>query len=89
MGRSYRVWRKLGSLISLAISIEAFESVMKIVAPTARDVSPTLGLIPTALFTPVGDMMLTSVSVPRVTAARPIDAMMAELDDEPRGSPFG
>ena len=62
---------------------------MRIVAPPARDVRPTVGLIPTTLFTPDGDMMLPSVSVPRVMAARPIDAAMAEPDDEPRGSPFG
>lgn len=63
--------------------------VMKITAPPARDVRPTVGFIPTTLFMLAGDMMLPSVSVPSVTAARPIDAAMAEPDEEPPGSPFG
>ena len=37
----------------------------------------------------VGQVILPSVSVPSVTAARPIDAATPEPDDEPQGSASG
>ena len=57
--------------------------------PPAREVSPTVGLIPARLLLLVGQVMLPSVSVPSVTAARPIDAATPDPDDEPHGSALG
>ena len=57
--------------------------------PPARDVNPTVVLMPTKLLLLVGQVMLPSVSVPRVTAAKPMDAAMPEPEDEPHGSAFG
>ena len=62
---------------------------MKVVLPPARETSPTLGFIPTTLFWLAGHVMLPSVSVPRVTAASPIEAAIPEPDDDPHGSAFG
>jgi hypothetical protein len=54
-------------------------------APPARDVQPSVGLIPTRLLLLQGQVMLPSVSVPRVTGANPMEAAMAEPEDEPHG----
>ena len=57
--------------------------------PPARDVSPTVGFIPTALLELAGHIILPSVSVPKVAAAKPMDAAIPDPEDEPHGSPFG
>jgi len=57
-------------------------------SPPARDVRPRVGLIPTILLLLEGHVMLPSVSVPRVTAAIPIDTATPEPEDEPQGSAF-
>ena len=60
-----------------------------LLSPPAREVSPTEGFIPAKLLLLVGQVILPSVSVPSVTAARPIDAATPEPDDEPQGSASG
>lgn len=56
--------------------------------PPALEVSPTVGLMPARLLLLAGRVMLPSVSVPSVTAARPIEAAIADPEDDPDGSPF-
>ena len=56
--------------------------------PPALDVNPTVGFIPARLLLLVGQVMLPSVSDPRVTAARPIEAATPEPEEEPHGSAF-
>lgn len=62
---------------------------LNVYIPPAREVSPTVVLIPARLLLLVGHVMLPSVSVPSVTAARPMDAAMPEPEEEPHGSAFG
>lgn len=45
--------------------------------------------MPTTLFLLAGQVMLPLVSLPRVTAARPIEAAIPDPDDEPHGSACG
>lgn len=58
-------------------------------SPPARDVKPTVGLIPTTLFLLEGDTIEPSVSEPRDAAVRPIAALMALPELEPEGSAMG
>lgn len=58
-------------------------------SPPARDVRPTVVLMPAKLLLLVGQVILPSVSVPSVTAASPMDAAMPEPEEEPQGSAFG
>jgi hypothetical protein len=55
----------------------------------AREVNPTVGLIPTILFMLEGQVMLPSVSVPSVTVANPMDAATPEPVDDPHAEAFG
>ena len=64
-------------------------SKMDSIVPPARDVSPTVGLIPTRLLLPDGHTMLPSVSVPSETAVRPMAVAIPEPDEDPQGSAFG
>ena len=57
--------------------------------PPARDVRPTVGLIPTTLLLLDGQVMLPSVSVPSVTATSPMEAATPEPEDDPQGSACG
>jgi hypothetical protein len=59
------------------------------VVPPAREVKPTVGLMPARLLLLVGQVMLPSVSVPRVTAARPMEAAIPDPEEEPHGSACG
>jgi hypothetical protein len=58
-------------------------------SPPARDVKPTVGLIPTTLFLLEGDTIEPSVSEPREAAVRPIAVQMALPELEPDGSAIG
>lgn len=58
-------------------------------SPPALDVSPTVGLIPTTLLFAEGDVILPSVSVPRVTVTSPTEAATPEPDEDPPGEPLG
>ena len=51
-----------------------------------REVKPTVGLIPTTLFTSAGLTMEPEVSVPRLAKARPREVATAEPDELPDGS---
>lgn len=57
--------------------------------PPAREVRPTVGLMPARLLLLVGQVILPSVSDPRVTATRPMEAATPDPDDEPHGSALG
>ena len=59
------------------------------VSPPALEVKPTVGLMPTSLLLLEGQVILPSVSVPRVTAASPMDAAIPEPEEDPHGSAFG
>ena len=48
-----------------------------------------MGFIPTRLLILDGQVILPSVSVPRVTAAKPMDAAIPEPEEDPHGSAFG
>ena len=63
-----------------------FGRLFRLVVPPALEVKPTVGLIPARLLWSVGQVILPSVSVPKVTVARPIDAATPDPDDEPHGS---
>ena len=63
--------------------------IVNIYTPPARDVNPTVGLMPTMLLLLDGEIMLPAVSVPIVTVAKPMDAATPQPDDEPNGSAFG
>jgi hypothetical protein len=52
-------------------------------------VRPTVGFIPARLLLLVGETILPSVSVPRLTAVSPIEVATPDPDDEPDGSPLG
>ena len=54
--------------------------------PPAREVKPTVGLMPAKLLLLAGEIMLPSVSVPNVTVASPIDAATPDPAEEPLGS---
>ena len=54
--------------------------------PPAREVKPTVGLMPAKLLLLARSVILPSVSVPNVTAASPIDAATADPAEEPLGS---
>jgi len=56
--------------------------------PPAREVKPTVGLIPARLLLLEGQVILPSVSEPNVTVARPIEAATPDPDEEPHGSAF-
>lgn len=56
--------------------------------PPAREVKPTVGLMPARLLLLEGQVILPSVSVPNVTAASPIDAETPDPEEEPHGSAF-
>lgn len=58
-------------------------------SPPARDVSPTVGLIPARLLLLVGHVMLPSVSVPSDTVVRPIADAIPDPEDDPHGSALG
>ena len=58
------------------------------VVPPAREVKPTVGLMPARLLWSAGQVMLPSVSVPKVTVASPIDAATPDPDEDPHGSAF-
>lgn len=57
--------------------------------PPAREVKPTVGLMPAKLLLLVGHVMLPSVSDPKETAVRPIDVATPDPEDEPHGSAWG
>lgn len=50
-----------------------------------RGTSPTVGRSPTSLLAADGLMIEPDVSVPMVSAARPVEADTAEPDEEPDG----
>lgn len=54
-----------------------------------RLVKPTEGLIPTRLFTLLGERIEPSVSVPNAAKQRPIDDPTPEPEEEPDGSMSG
>jgi len=54
----------------------------------ARETRPMVGLIPAKLLLLDGHVILPSVSEPKVTAARPMEAATPEPDDDPHGSAF-
>ena len=54
--------------------------------PPAREVKPTVGLMPAKLQLLAGSVILPSVSVPNVTVASPIDAATPDPAEEPLGS---
>ena len=56
-------------------------------SPPARDVSPTVGLIPTKLLLLLGEIIEPSVSVPSAPALSPIALAMPLPELEPDGSP--
>ena len=56
--------------------------------PPARETSPTVGLIPARLLLLAGHIILPSVSVPKVTAASPMEAATPEPEEDPHGSAF-
>ena len=56
--------------------------------PPARETRLTVGLIPAKLLLLVGHVILPSVSVPKVTAASPMEAATPEPDEDPHGSAF-
>ncbi len=91
LGQHYHSWT--GGLTALYLTVLAMgpivscRSLMGITS--AREVSPTVGLIPTKLFTSLGLKMLPLVSDPSVARARPSeDATPLPLDD-PLGSCCG
>ena len=59
---------------------------LRSVVPPAREVKPTVGLIPAKLLLLEGSVILPSVSVPNVTVASPIDAATPDPAEEPLGS---
>ena len=58
----------------------------RIFIPPAREVKPTVGLMPAKLLLLAGQVILPSVSVPNVTVASPIDAATPDPEEEPQGS---
>ena len=56
--------------------------------PPARETRPTVGLIPAKLLLLAGHIILPSVSVPKVTAASPMEAATPDPDEDPHGSAF-
>ena len=64
------------------------DALIRSVIPPAREVKPTVGLMPATLLWFAGQVILPSVSVPNVTVARPIDAATADPEEEPQGSAF-
>lgn len=57
--------------------------------PPAREVSPTVGLIPTKLFLLLGLTIEPSVSLPRAAVVSPMDVATPLPDEEPEGSQRG
>ena len=61
---------------------------LRFFVPPAREVKPTVGLMPAKLLLLEGSVILPSVSVPNVTVASPIDAATPDPAEEPLGSPL-
>lgn len=57
--------------------------------PPAREVKPTVGLMPAMLLNEDGQLILPSVSVPKLTVASPMDAATPLPEEDPQVLEFG